>query len=338
ERDQLLAEWNETKASYPWDRRIQELFEQQVGKTSEAIALVYENRQLSYAELNQRANLLAHHLKGLGVRPEERVGICMERGLEMVTGLLGILKAGGAYLPLDPGYPAERLRFMLEDGAPLALLTEERWLGRLPKFKGETVCLDRDWSLIAEQSEENPKHEAREENPAYIIYTSGSTGRPKGVVGLQGGTVNRFAWMWQTYPFAAEDVACQKTSLSFVDSVWEVFGPLLQGIQLVIIAEEIARDGRRLAQILEEEEVSRIVLAPSLPRSLLDNIGGAQCGIRGLRYCSSSGEALPPELVKAFSSKLPESRLLNLYGSSEVSADATWHEVASGEPKTNVPI
>src|SRR5262249_27529738 len=145
-------------------------------------------------------------------------------------------------------------------------------------------------------------------------------------------------WMWRSYPFEAEEVTCQKTSLSFVDSVWEVFGSILQGIRMVIIGDEMSRDGGRLALKLEEEEVTRIVLVPSLLRSLLDNIEETQRGLRGLRYCSSSGEALPPELVNAFWARLPESRLLNLYGSSEVSADATWHEVANGGPRANVPI
>src|SRR6185369_4546162 len=181
ERQQLLVEWNDTSVEYPAEQCIHELFEQQVERTPEEVALVFEAEQVSYRELNERANQLAHYLRQLGVGPEERVGICVERSVAMVVGLLGILKAGGAYVPLDAQYPEERLRFMLADAQVGVLLTQEQLLGRLPAPEAQVVCLDRDWQEIGQQSRAKMRGAVDVENPAYMIYTSGSTGLPKGV-------------------------------------------------------------------------------------------------------------------------------------------------------------
>ena len=339
ERKQIVEEWNATAAEYPEEKLIHGLFEQQAEKNPHAVALVSEEQSLTYGELNRWANRVAHHLLGLGVGPESRVGVYMERSIETVVALLATLKAGGAYLPLDPAYPSERLRLILDDANPAVMLTRERFLEVLPNFKGGIVCLDRHLSMMLEQSEENPPSHITGLNLAYVIYTSGSTGRPKGVMGLHRGAINRFSWMWQTYPFTAGEVACQKTSLNFVDSIWEIFGPLLQGIRTVIIGDGSVQDVRRLARILQSEIVSRLVLVPSLLRSLLESIDDLPGGLRQLKYCISSGEALSPKLGEAFSSKLPGSSLLNLYGSSEVSADVSWQAVVSGgERQSGVPI
>jgi amino acid adenylation domain-containing protein/non-ribosomal peptide synthase protein (TIGR01720 family) len=275
------------------------------------------------------------------VGPEARVAICLERSVEMVVGLLGVLKAGGAYVPLDPSYPAERLGYMLEDSAAVVLLTHGTARAALAAhtFRTPIVDLEVDAVSWADQSECNLTHaELGARSLAYIIYTSGSTGRPKGVLGLHEGAINRFTWMWRTYPFTPEEVACQKTSLSFIDSVWEIFGPLLQGIRTIIIGDEVTRDADRLARVLQSEQVSRIVLVPLLLRSLLENVGDLPERLCGLKYCISSGEALSRELSEAFSSRLPESRLLNLYGSSEVSADATWLDVSNQRICSDVTI
>ena len=185
ERHQLLIEWNNTEAEYPKDKCIHELFEEQVEKNPHAIAATFEGQELTYRELNTRANQLAHYLRGSGVGPEKLVGICVERSLEMVVGVLGILKAGGAYVPLDPAYPKERLRFMLEDAQVSVVVTQEKFLesGQRPAVDGQTlhVCLDRDWPTIERQSNENPKADVASKYLAYVIYTSGSTGEPKGV-------------------------------------------------------------------------------------------------------------------------------------------------------------
>ena len=187
-------EWNETKRDYPKDKCVHQLFEEQVKRTPEAVAVVFEEQELTYRELNSRANQLAHYLKKLGVGPEVLVGICVERSLEMIVGLLGVLKAGGAYVPLDPGYPKERLGFMLEDASGRGAFNPARsGCQELPPHqRRRVICLDRDWSEIAQESEENPGSEISAENLAYVIYTSGSTGRPKGAMNHHGGLCNRF--------------------------------------------------------------------------------------------------------------------------------------------------
>jgi non-ribosomal peptide synthetase component F len=178
EKHKLLVEWNDTTSDYPQDQCIHELFEATVERTPEAVAVVFEGEQLTYRELNARANQLAHYLQSLGVRPEVLVGICVERSLEMVVGVLGILKAGGAYVPLDPAYPSERLTFMMEDTQTSVLLTQARLVESLPPNSPRVVCLDTDWEVIAFHSHSNPQRRVTTNNLAYVIYTSGSTGRP----------------------------------------------------------------------------------------------------------------------------------------------------------------
>ena len=228
ERYQLLVEWNDTEAEYPRDACIHELFEAQVERTPDAIAAEDEEKTLTYIELNGRANQLAHYLRELGAGPGSLVGICLERSVEMVVGLLGILKAGGAYVPLDPRYPKERLRFMVEDARVSVLLTQ----AKLVEDRGwsmedgdprssildprlQVVFVDRDWPLIAQKGDNNPKSGIESHNLAYVIYTSGSTGIPKGVCGLHRGAVNRFAWMWKAYPFQPNEKNCVRNVLEF---------------------------------------------------------------------------------------------------------------------------
>ena len=337
ERHQLLVEWNDTAADYPKDSCIHELFEAQVERTPEAIAVQFEGKQLTYRELNSRANQLAHYLQGLGVGPEKLVGICVERSLEMVIGLLGILKAGGAYVPLDPLYPRERLEFMLNDAQVLVLLTQKPLVRQLPRAEALAVCLD-DLTVFDQENKENLTRETKADGAAYVIYTSGSTGTPKGVVGLHRGAVNRFAWMWSTYPFGADEKSCVKTSLSFVDSVWEVFGPLMNGIPSVIIPEQVAKDPQLLIQTLADNHVSRIVLVPSLLKAILDVDPNLQTHLPDLKLWTSSGEPLSRELAERFRQCLPNGKLLNLYGSSEVSADATCYETRNTESSGSISI
>ena len=351
ERHQLLVEWNNTKAEYPNDSCIHELFEAQADRTPEAIAVQFEGKQLTYRELNSRANRLAHYLQGLGVGPEKLVGICVERSLEMAIGLLGILKAGGAYVPLDPSYPRERLLFMLEDSQVEVLLTHQtliedgRWTTEdgdplfsvlYPRFK--VVCLDRDWPLIAQKSDNNPKLGIDSHNLAYVIYTSGSTGIPRGVCGLHRGAVNRFAWMWKIYPFRPNEKCCVKTSLSFVDSVWEVFGPLLRGITLVLIPDDILRDPQRLVVTLRDHHVTRIGLVPSLLKTLLDTFPLLQDHVPELKLWCCSGEVLSKEVVERLRKSMPDATLLNLYGSTEVSADVTCCDTRTANSNRAIPI
>jgi len=329
EREQLLWEWNQTARAYPAGACIHELFEAQAAGSPAGVALIWGGREVSYGELNRRANQLAHHLRGQGVGPEAAVGVCLERSVEMVVGLLAVLKAGGAYVPLDPRYPGARLELMMADAGVELLLTDELGEQLQPGLGAgrEVINLGQDWSEWSGAAETNPEQVVGAENLAYIIYTSGSTGTPKGVLGTHRGAVNRFDWMWEQYPFAAGEVCCQKTSLSFVDSVWEVWGPLLRGVPTVLLEDEVVKDPAALIARLGAGEVTRIVLVPSLLRVLLESEGELGARLPRLQLWVSSGEALSGELVEQFRAGLGSARLLNLYGSAEVAADATCWEV-----------
>ena len=277
ERQRQLVEWNDTVADYPLDQCLHHLFEQQVARTPDAVALSFEDRCLTYAELNRRANRLSHYLGALGVGLESPVGVCVERSPEMVVGLLAVLKAGGAYVPLDPTYPRERLGFMLADSGAAVLLTQERLAALLPVGGLRVIYLDEDGEAFAGKSEANPNCAVAPDSLAYVIYTSGSTGTPKGVLGTHRSVVNRCAWMWQTYPFEAGEVACQKTALSFVDSVWEVFGPLLQGVRIVILPDGIVKDALPMVRALRR----RRRLAPGTGPLVVAIFAGNRSGVGG---------------------------------------------------------
>jgi amino acid adenylation domain-containing protein len=346
ERHQILVEWNDTAADYPKDRCIHELFQEQVERTPEAIAVEFENQQITYRELNRRANQLASHLITLGIGPEKPVGIYVERSIEMVVGLLGILKAGGAYLALDPNYPKQRLHFMVEDSQVSVLLYQRHLLPKLPQTRALAACLE-ELILLNGVKPANPKTEVTPDSAAYVIYTSGSTGKPKGIIGLHRGSVNRFSWMWRAFPFNAREVSCIKTSLSFVDSVWEIFGPLLQGVTSIIIPEQVVRDSRLLTQALAKYRITRIVLVPSLLRAILETSANLQTKLPKLKLWSTSGEPLRIETRERFRKLLPQSTLVNLYGSSEVSADITFavasnpisaNRISIGHPISNTQI
>ncbi len=337
EQQLLLAKWNTTTADYPADQSIQQLFATQVDRTPDEIALILGQQPVTYRELNRQANQLAAYLRRLGVGRETLVGICMERSIEMVIGLLGILKTSGAYVPLDPAYPRERLAFMLDDAHPAVLLTQQHLLEKLPPHE-RIICLDTDWHVIAQESEENVPNGVGGETIAYMLYTSGSTGTPKGVLGTHRAAINRFCWMWKAYPFERDEVCCQKTSLSFVDSVWEIFGPLLQGIRTVIIPDPLVKDPPLLLQTLATHAVTRIVLVPSLLRVLLETSENLQDLLPLLKYWVSSGEALSLDLAKRFLKQMPTSILLNLYGSSEVAADVTYYDVRAYTSEPGIPI
>jgi amino acid adenylation domain-containing protein len=228
---------------------------------------------------------------------------------------------------------------MLTDTQAPILLTQTHLTARFAKIKNlQAVCLDTDWVSIAQESEANPVTEITAANLAYVIYTSGSTGTPKGVTGLHLGAINRFNWMWKTYPFDPQEICCQKTTLSFVDSIWEIFGPLLQGIQTIIIPNEVLKDPSQLVQTLATHRVTRIVLVPSLLRVLLDSFDDLQKRLADLKIWVSSGEEISVELAQRFRQVMPEAKLINLYGSSEVSADVSCYEVAGGRQYRCIPI
>ncbi|AVH67262.1 non-ribosomal peptide synthetase [Nostoc sp. 'Peltigera membranacea cyanobiont' N6] len=339
EREELLFEWNQTHTDYPPNASLHQLFEQQVKLTPDELALISQSEQLTYRQLNHRVNQLTHYLQKLGITPETLVAICLERSVEMVVGILAILKAGGAYIPLDPSYPVERLSFMLFDSQASLLISQEKILERLPASLVKTVYLDIHKGEIIQESQENPVNTSKADNLAYIIYTSGSTGNPKGVLGTHRGTVNGLHWLWKTYPFTKGEVCCQKTAISFVDSVWEIFAPLLQGIPTAIIPDAIVKDPQLFIESLTYNKVTRIVLVPSLLRLLLDNYSHLIKHLSHLKLWITSGEALSVDLAKTFRKLMPSAKLINLYGSSEVSANVTYYDASLlPEELTSVPI
>jgi len=349
EQRQVLFDWNRTAADYSRDVPLHKAFESQADRSPNATALRFPPREWTYRLLNDEANRLAHRLIEKGVHPGSRVGVFLERSPEMVLALLGVLKAGAAYVPLDPAYPLERLSFLIEDAALTCVVTRSSTSDQVPGNAPSIVAfdIDIDNDSLGGKPTTNPATYVPADQCAYVIYTSGSTGIPKGVEGTHRASMNRFSWMWRTYPFQPGEVCCQKTNLGFVDSIWEIFGPLLAGIPNVIIPQEAVRDPEEMLQLLAREHVTRMVLVPSLLRTLLDHAPDLQRRVPELRLWSCSGEVLPADLAKRFREAFPEATLLNIYGSSEVAADVTCHEatdrdlassVAIGRPISNTQI
>lgn len=335
ERQQILEHWNDTQVTYPRVHCLHQLFEEQAERTPEAIALVYEGKQLTYRQLNQQANQLAHFLIAQGVQPGVLVGITLERSLEMVVGLLGILKAGGAYVPLDPTYPRERLAYMLRDANVPVLLTQERLLVELPASDAAVVCLDRDWTMVACHSEETPTLERDPEHLAYVIYTSGSTGKPKGAMNTHQAICNRLLWMQEQYQLHDQDRVLQKTPFSFDVSVWEFFWPLITGARLVVARPEGHKDASYLVDVITREEISTIHFVPSMLQIFLEEPGVEACV--SLQRVICSGEALSYDLQERFFERSCAA-LHNLYGPTEAAVDVTFWACERGSARRSVPI
>jgi amino acid adenylation domain-containing protein len=328
QRQQLLVDFNDTATPYPQDQLVHELFEVQAAAQPDAIALVYEDQQLTYGHLNRRANQLAHHLLAQGVLPDTRVAVYAERGPDMVIGLMAILKAGAAYVPLDPGYPRDRLDYILRDSAPSVILTQAALKDLLPG-NGQPVFLLDDpatAALLSAQPQHDPapaRLALSASNLAYIIYTSGSTGQPKGVANTIAGLRNRLLWgfgqIWTKPPCTAF-----KTNLGFADSVTEILGTLLAGGTLVTIAGQHAKDPEYLLTLIDRHRISSLVLVPSLLACLLQSERAG--ALAHLDILISSGESLPRRVADATLERFAALRLFNFYGSSEVSADSTAFE------------
>ena len=326
---QLLATWNNTQIAYPQDICIHQLFETQVEKTPDAIAVVFEEELISYRELNLRANQLAHYLQSLGVGSEVLVGLCVERSLEMVVGVLGILKAGGAYVPLDYTYPQERLAFMLQDAQVSVLLTQEKLKAGLPNHQAEIICLDTNWQSI-DYGLDNPTHNITSNNLAYVIYTSGSTGQPKGVQIQHQSAVNLLNAVAKEPGLTAEDTLFSVTSLSFDIAVSEIFLPLSVGAKLVLVSREVAADGTQLLKALTTSGATFMQPTPVTWRLLL--AAGWQ-GSPQLKMIST-GEALPRELANQL---LPKGACLwNLYGPTETTIWSTGYKVTTGNKAISI--
>ncbi|MGV9883859.1 amino acid adenylation domain-containing protein [Streptomyces sp. NPDC003006] len=349
ERARVTGEWARGPAAPAGPHRsLPELLREQALAAPDTIAVsdaLDPGADLSFAELEARSNQLARELMHRGVGAERRVGICAERSPAVVVLLLAVMKTGAAYLPLDPAYPRERLRFMLADaGADLVVVTgAHRDRVEPPPGAGPVVDVDQLWQAATARSTQPLGVRIDPAQPAYVLYTSGSTGTPKGVVGLHGGMANRLTWMWEEFPFRPGEVLCQKTSLNFLDSFWEIFGPLCRGVPIVVLSQSLLVDPPALVRVLARHRVTRIVLVPSLLRSLLDTVDGLAAELPDLRLWVSSGEALPVDLAGRFLTDLPGRVLLNLYGASEISADVTWHiltdaDTAAGSVPLGRPI
>ena len=343
EREQVLVEWNRTEAEYP-QRCVHEMFEEQAERRPEAIAVEYEGRRMSYRELNRRANRLGHYLRKQGVGPEVRVGICVERSLEMVVGLLGILKAGGAYVPLEPDFPEERLAWVLHDSRVPLLLIQERLRERFPHYEGKIVALDRQWQEADEESDGNLGSLSGLGNAVYVIYTSGSTGRPKGVLNLHGGLSNRLIWMQESYGLDETDRVLQKTPFTFDVSVWEFFWPLMVGARLVMARPGGQQDPNYLIETIRNSGITTLHFVPPMLSAWLEYEQAGSC--HSLRRVICSGEALSVDVQKRFHATLT-AELHNLYGPTEASIDVTyWHcraewmrdAVPIGRPISNAQV
>jgi amino acid adenylation domain-containing protein len=321
ERQQLLFEWNNTTTEYPQDKCIHQLFEEQVEKTPDSVAVVFENQQLTYRELNQQANQLAHHLQTLGVRPEVLVGICVERSLEMVVGLLGILKAGGAYVPLDPHYPQERLSYMLADAGVEILLTQQELLSSLSSHTARVVYLDTDWQTIEPQSHENLHAGVRSDNLAYVIYTSGSTGQPKGVAIEHHSPVALCHWAQQTFTRSQLSGVLATTSICFDLSVFELFVTLCLGGKVIV-----AHNALHIPNLSRAEEITLINTVPSAIAELL-RIGGLPTQIQ---IVNLAGEPLQNQIVQQLYQHQNIIRVYNLYGPSEDTTYSTFALLGKG--------
>ncbi|WP_429442915.1 amino acid adenylation domain-containing protein [Paraburkholderia youngii] len=330
ERTYLLEELNRTAAAYPSERCIHELFEAQVRRTPEAVALVHENERLSYGELNARANRLAHHLIALGVRPDQPVGICVERSAAMVVGLLAILKAGGAYVPLDPAYPSERLRQVLVDAAPQLLLCDVAGRAALgPEVLTDVIAVDLETAtpVWGERPTSDPEPRTlglTSRHLAYVIYTSGSTGTPKGVQNEHRAVINRLIWMQKAYALNTADVVLQKTPFSFDVSAWEFFWTLLEGAILVLAVPGVHKDPDALLNLIIGQRITTAHFVPSMLASFMDTKGVDRC--ISLQRLVCSGEALSASLTQKVRCVLPWTGLHNLYGPTEAAIDVTaWN-------------
>lgn len=334
ERQKVVIEWNKTKTTYPREKCIHELFEAQVQRNPQAVAVVLEGISLTYEELNHRANRVAHHLKKFCIGPDILVGICMESSVEMVVAMLAVLKAGGAYVPIEAGYPRARLAFMLQDAAAPVLLTQQRLLSRLPK-QANTLCLDSDWELIARESRENLPATANSQNLAYVIYTSGSTGCPKGVA-VPHRAVNRLVLNTNYVELTPDDRVAQISNASFDAATFEIWGALLNGGTLVGITRDVMLSPREFAQELRERNISVMFLTTALFNQLAAETPDAFATVRTVMF---GGETNDPKSVARVVRSKPPLRLLHVYGPTENTTFSSSFEVRkTGDDTINIPI
>lgn len=331
---QVIVDWNNNKTDYAREKCIHELFEAQAERTPNATAVVFGRQSLTYEELNHRANRLAHYLKKFSVGPDVLVGICVERSVEMVVGMLAILKAGGAYMPIESGYPRERLTFMLADAGAPVLLTQQPLVARLPK-SANVLCLDSDWELVARESRKNLTCTTTPDNLAYVIYTSGSTGTPKGVA-VPHRAVNRLVLNTNYIQFNAGDRVAQTSNASFDAATFEVWGALLTGGTLVGITRDVSLSPADFARELRERKISAMFLTTALFNQLAAEVPDAFATVRTVMF---GGEFADPKSIARVLQNKPPRHLFNVYGPTENTTFSTYHDLqAIADDATNVPI
>ncbi|WP_406278246.1 amino acid adenylation domain-containing protein [Embleya sp. NBC_00896] len=329
ERRRILVEWNDTAADYPDTATVHRLFEERAERCPDATALTCGSDTLTYRELNERANRLAHHLRDLGIGPDSLVGVCLERGPDMICALLGILKAGGAYVPLDPDHPADRLAYLVEDTAAPLIVTHTSHTDRLPADT-PYLAIDHDWPVIAGRPRTNPAPLAGPHDLSYVIHTSGSTGRPKGVRIEHQGVVNYLAGMQDEFPITEGEGFLQATPLSFDVSAYEIFWPLWRGAKVVLVPGAERLDMECVTRLMRDHRVVGLHFVPSLLELFVAEVHAEDC--THLRYTFCSGEPLQPSLVRRFVDGFPGD-LINLYGATEVSVDTTFWRASRTHPQ-----
>ncbi|MEM8677504.1 MAG: amino acid adenylation domain-containing protein, partial [Cyanobacteria bacterium P01_G01_bin.67] len=334
EEEELIQSWQQTKVDYPLDKTIPELFLNQVNKTPDAIALIFEDKKYTYQELNEQADLLANHLIEIGVKPEIPVGIYLERSEKMAIAILAIIKAGGSYVPLDPIYPQNRIDFIIQDTGLNIILIQTKYQAKFIDNNLTIINLDFPSPPVSQSPSLPVSQSLHPNNPAYIIYTSGSTGKPKGVVNTHRSLVNRLLWMQDTYQLNSEDKVLQKTPFSFDVSVWEFFWTWLNGACLVIAKPEGHKDSNYLVELIDKEQITTLHFVPSMLEVFLEESNISSC--KSIKKVICSGEALPINTKNKFFNKL-NAELHNLYGPTEAAIDVTAHKCK--QDKNNlVPI
>lgn len=336
---ELLKIWNNTERAYPANKTIQGLFEEQVELSPDKIALVFEDTKLTFREVNESSNRFAYYLRSF-ISEGQLVIVHLPRGIDLIIAYLAILKVGAIIVPVDSKCPQERLNYIVNDTKSPLAISHSKFS---PKFESlnciQVVYIDLIQDKLLLESVANLALNFDSDALCFVIYTSGSTGVPKGVLSRHSSLLNRFYWMWEKYPFETNEVCCQKTNIGFVDSIWELFGPLLKGIRSILISESVEKDPRQLCEIFVQHSVTRLVLVPSLLQLLIEEISLSKLSLP-LKYCTVSGEAISFDLAKSFFKGLKNCILLNLYGSSEVAADVLYYEMnhATVDPLPFIPI
>ncbi|MFE1744071.1 amino acid adenylation domain-containing protein [Coleofasciculus sp. H7-2] len=341
QKQRILGEFNQKLAKFATEQTIFQLFEDQAQKTPDRIAVVFKDQSLTYAQLNAKANQLARYLQSLGVKPEVLVGLCAERSLEMIVGLLGILKAGGAYVPLDPAYPQDRLAYMLSDSQVQVLLTQEKLISLLPENKAQVICLDTNWEKLSQESEEDLLSATKPENLAYVIYTSGSTGKPKGVAIEHRSLVNFTQIAISEYGLTLSDRILQFASISFDTATEEIYPCLTSGVTLVLRTDEMLSSAATFLKTCQDLDLTVLDLPTAYWHQIVSELETTDIVLpESLRLVIIGGERAIPELVRIWQKRVGDyPKLVNTYGPTEATVVATMYPInTSANIQQQVPI